>query len=401
MAMINRTFLGKNCDGGVSGSMNGKLSLSEAALTALWGAAGFPGTLTEWSGLRQSLGAAHPGGQHTTGDAIDVNLETNPYIVTRTPSASGGVQYGGEAPSPPGTPVSAALRAARLQATVALDRAVAFLTTSSSVASLSARAAAEPTLSVFQRFSIASNALSRYLQLVFLPSMPATLTTPPHVTHAPVPNASQATQSALLAGIPAVLRLPDLIARSQVSAALADPLFAPNHPGWSTDVDFWFTQIMRDYEVVRIPLQFGPVSTVPASTRNPANGFLDLRQELIVTLASDPPLPGVMRWGVCDFGPSESGDVMHFDLATRIPSGVAGAIPPDTRIDVNTIAGVQQALGSLGFDTGGIDGSPGAQTTIAIAAFRASRFPPMAAGGIDADLRRELLAALKAAAIPF
>ena len=404
MPLTNRTFLGKNCDGGVSSAMNGNLTVAEAALTGLWSAAvfaGFTGTLTEWSGLRQTHGAAHPGGQHTAGDAIDVNYETNPYIVTRTPSPAGAVQYGGEAPSPSGTPVSPALHAARLKATVVLDRAVAFLTTSSSVASLSARAASEPTLSVFQRFGIASNALSRYLQLVFPSSMPATLTTPPRVTHAPVPNASRATQSTLLAGIPAAVRLPDLTARANISAALADPLFGPNHPGWSTDVDFWLTQIMRDFEVVRIPMQFGAVSTAPASTRNLANGFLDLRQELILTLASDPPLPGVMRWGVCDFGPDESGDVMHFDLAPRLASGVAGAIPPDVRIDVNTGAGIQQALGSLGFDAGRVDGSAGTQTTTAIAAFRASRVPPMAPGGVDADLRSELLIALTAAAIPF
>jgi hypothetical protein len=30
-----------------------------------------------------------------------------------------------------------------------------------------------------------------------------------------------------------------------------------------------------------------------------------------------------MRWGGVDFGTAESGDLMHFDLAARIPSGAA------------------------------------------------------------------------------
>src|SRR5687767_6069613 len=121
MALTNRTFLGRNCDGGVSPAMNAKLTAAETVLTALWSAevlAGFTGSLADWAGLRQNHGAAHPGGQHTAGDAMDVNYETNPYIVTRTPSLTGAVFYGGEAPTPPGTPVSAALHAARLQATV-------------------------------------------------------------------------------------------------------------------------------------------------------------------------------------------------------------------------------------------------------------------------------------------
>jgi hypothetical protein len=405
MALINRTFLGKNCDGGVSTAMNAKLTATEVALSALWTAdvvAGrFAGTLADWAQLRQNHGAAHPGGQHTAGDAMDVNYQTNPYIVTRTPTAAGRVVYGGEAPSPLGTPVSAALHAARLRATVVFDRAVAFVTTSTSLASVSARAAAEPTLSVLQRFGIASNALARYLQLVFVPTLPTTLTVPAHVTHAPVANAARASLATLLAGIPAAARLPDATVRANIAAALADPLFVPNHPGWSTNVDFWYTQILRDYEVVRIPMQFGAVSLAPASTRNPANGFLDLRSEVILALASDPPLPGVMRWGICDFGSAASGDVQHFDLAGRLPSGVAGALPPDVRIDVTTTAGVQQALGSLGFDAGVVDGVAGSATTNAVNAFRASRTPPLASGGIDDDLRDALRNALTEAAIPF
>ncbi|MFE3909524.1 peptidoglycan-binding protein [Streptomyces sp. NPDC059130] len=375
-----------------------RLGAAEAGLTAIYSVSGFPGTITEWAGLRQNHGAAHPGGQHTTGDAVDVNYESNPYIVVRTPTMAGEVVYGGEAPSTSAPPASA-LRMMRLRATVVFDRAVAFLTSSSSVASIGARAPGEPTTSVFQRFGVASNALSRYLQLVFKPTVPSTFVPPPRLIRTPVAHASSASKATLLAGISAAERWPDTVAASNISAVLSDPAFAANHPGWSTDVDFWFTQILRDYEVARIPLQFGPVALAPTSTRNPANGFLDLRHELVLALASDPPLP-TMRWGVCDFGSAESGDVMHFDLAARLPSGSAGPIPPDARIDVYTTTGIQQALGSLGFDAGAINGVPGPQTATAINAFRASRTPPMPVGGIDQNLRDAIVVALTQAAIP-
>lgn len=84
-------------------------------------------------------------------------------------------------------------------------------------------------------------------------------------------------------------------------------------------------------------MQFGPVSLAPGSTRNPANGFLDLRQEVMFALAADPPLPGVMRWGVCDFGVSESGDVQHFDFHVRTEVGSADAFRFDTFITIKGI----------------------------------------------------------------
>ena len=158
---------------------------------------------------------------------------------------------------------------------------------------------------------------------------------------------------------------------------------------------------MRDYEPVRISMLFGAPTLTPGQTRNPANGFIDLRQEVILTLASDSPLLDLMRWGICDFGAAESGDVQHFDIATRIPSDVAGTVPPDIRIDVNTTAGIQQALGSLGFDAGFVNGVVGPQTTAAATAFRANRTPPLPPGGIDADLRNALRTAVTVAAVPF
>jgi hypothetical protein len=298
------------------------------------------------------------------------------------------VTYGGESPDPTG------IQAFRVRATVVYDRAVAFPSDSSSVANVSARAELELTPSVYDRFAAASNALRDYLQLAFPGTLPASLTTPPVVLRRPVANAHLALLPALTAAILTTERRPDAAARANIAARVGDPSWADDHPGWPTDVDFWFRHILRDYEVVRIPMEFGAPSTSPDKTRNPANGFLDLRKEIVVALAGDP--PAGIRWGVADFGSAASGDVQHFDLATRSSSMVAGAFPPEVRIDVNTTAGVQQGLASLGpFDPGPVDGALGGKTNAAVNAFRATHRLPL--GGIDDEFR----AALRAAAVPF
>src|SRR5262249_30463536 len=151
--------------------------------------------------IRQSHGATHPGG-HAPGDAMDVNYDTNPYIATRTPTPSGGVIYGGEAPDPAG------IRMARVLATTGYDLAMAVFSVSTNVANVTARASAESTLDVFRRFQAASDALRDYLGLVFLGTLPATIANPPPTPGAnnppplqrqPVPNAQNASLTQLLA----------------------------------------------------------------------------------------------------------------------------------------------------------------------------------------------------------
>ena len=44
------------------------------------------------------------------------------------------------------------------------------------------------------------------------------------------------------------------------------------------------------------------------SSRNPTLGFLSLREEIVVGIRDQS-----LRWGAVDFGPGQSGDVMHFD----------------------------------------------------------------------------------------
>lgn len=404
--MIARNFLGFSCAGGVNPALDAKLTVAENLLQTTFtsqSALGlFTGTFTEWAQIRQPHGATHPGG-HAPGDAMDVNFDTNPYIATRTPTPSGGVIYGGEAPEPSG------IRMSRIRATTVYDRAMAFFSVSSNVANVSARASAETTLSVFQRFKAASDALRDYLGLAFTTTLPTTIANPPPpggnnpppVGRTPVPNAHNASLPQLLAAIPRSERRSEADARSRIDTFVSNLGFPVDHLGWNITVDFWLRQILRDYESVRIPMEFGAPSLTPSQTRNPANGFLTLREEVVTTLAGDPLLVLVnplMRWGICDFG-TASGDVQHFDLRPRIASGVNGDSPPEVKIQLASVAGVQQALGALGFDAGDVTGTASATTTAAINAFRTSR--GLLPGGMDIALQVALDLALREAAVPF
>ena len=73
-------------------------------------------------------------------------------------------------------------------------------------------------------------------------------------------------------------------------------------------------QVVADYVALRTPLVIGAPSLAPKIARNPARGLMSLRRPVVVALCDI----GGMRWGACDFGRLESGDLMHFDLARRI-----------------------------------------------------------------------------------
>lgn len=73
-------------------------------------------------------------------------------------------------------------------------------------------------------------------------------------------------------------------------------------------------QIALDYAALRTPLVIGTPTLAPRIARNPARGLMSLRRPVVMALCD----VGGMRWGACDFGRLESGDLMHFDLARRI-----------------------------------------------------------------------------------
>jgi hypothetical protein len=57
----------------------------------------------------------------------------------------------------------------------------------------------------------------------------------------------------------------------------------------------------------------------PANTRNPARVFAYNKPEVVQALVD----VGRLRWGVSDFGITESGDIHHFDLGNH------GGVAPD------------------------------------------------------------------------
>jgi hypothetical protein len=76
-------------------------------------------------------------------------------------------------------------------------------------------------------------------------------------------------------------------------------------------------QVAADYAAVRLPLVVGTPTQSPLLTRNPAKGIMDIPRAVAVAMCD----VGGLRWGACDFGAASSGDIMHFDNASRIPSG--------------------------------------------------------------------------------
>lgn len=76
-------------------------------------------------------------------------------------------------------------------------------------------------------------------------------------------------------------------------------------------------QLAADYQALRVPLVVGSPSLSPRLTRNPARGLMDVPRAVAVALCD----VGELRWGACDFGASESSDLMHWDTASRIASG--------------------------------------------------------------------------------
>ena len=276
-------------------------------------------TLADWLGIRfQHIGWRPNAGPHTGGFAIDVDAETNPYIATRT-----GDRFGGEAPRSKrdaqgnvikdpttGRPVPELckdqLDRIRSEAIAANDRAMSWVYGAGTKADLSQRkrltGRRESGAEAYERFATASNALSWYLSMAC-----PYRTAGDDIAREPVTDAATASRDDLLQ------RIPEGKERRSVADGIATILWwamfrfqTPIDPGLAEE---WYFQILRDYEVVRIPMQHGPPSEAPQTTRNPTAGFLNMRRELVVALTD---VAG-LDWGLIDFG-GESGDTMHFDV---------------------------------------------------------------------------------------
>lgn len=307
------TFLGKSCGHGVNQVMKDRLILVERHMEGLYNQlpsdqrinplTGDPApTYIEWCGLRESTGGWRSGSstsKHASGSAVDVNYTRTPYIVTRTGGTLGGERAGNS------------LVTERQHTVQVFDRATQFMESSADSANVSQRAAGETTANVYGRFRRTSDNLADYLQFAFHSGRP-------RIDRAPVPDPENATEADLLRLIPLSERLEQATAVAGLTTFMADPQFATDHPNWPYDATQQYFRILRDYEMVRIPMLYGNPSASPAATRNPANGFLDLRQELVEAMHD----VGGLRWGAADLG-GESGDMHHFDLGSH------GGFTPD------------------------------------------------------------------------
>ncbi len=91
---------------------------------------------------------------------------------------------------------------------------------------------------------------------------------------------------------------------------MGDAAWQATHPNYPLTAREQFFRILRDYEIVRKPMQYGNPSVRPARTRNPARGFLHLPEHFVVAMMD----VGRLRWGACEFSERSNGDVHHFDL---------------------------------------------------------------------------------------
>ena len=312
----NFRFLGQTVGGGINETLRDRLVLVEARLQQVYDALGpnhadrveFGGaqkTLGQWSGVT-SIRGWRPGrstSKHASGSAVDINYDLQPYIATRS-DVGGKTVYGGEA-------AGDKLQAQRRAATDVYDRAVRFVFTGATGADVSARRQGEATSSVYKRFRQTDRALMSYFSHAFLEA-------PTAVRRQPVADIEGATEADLLAAIPLTERRAEAEAIEMLGHYM-DVDFRRDHPDWTLSPRETYFRILRDYEHVRIPMQRGDPAARPTNTRNPARGFLFLKQEVVEALVD----VGRLRWGAADLGPGSSGDVHHFDLGNH------GGVTPD------------------------------------------------------------------------
>jgi hypothetical protein len=323
------TFLGQPTGAGVNPILAGVLAAVEQDLQNQYNAAnpvdanGNAISFTDWCGLTEAaIGwRTPPAGFHGSGSAVDVNFSLNPYIATRTGATVGGEQpgtgtYTGTSVAGPQTIVRTD---AWSNAVAVYDRAVAFAFNEGDTADVTIRV--HDTIDVtYDRFRKVSDSLAYYFSWAV--SGTATIQRAPFLDVDTWPD-----QSPNFGGIPATEQIGEATATQALDSLFQDAGFQAAHPSWAaTSIELYY-QMLRDYEKVRVPMLIGSPTQPIALTRNPANGFLHLRRELVLSLittgngvlsasgaAPADGSPLTMRWGASDFGAASSGDVQHFDL---------------------------------------------------------------------------------------
>lgn len=302
MAIVGFTFLGQPVTGGVSRTMARVLEAVEADLATTWENANSDEDFATWAGLVEPvIGYRSGAGLHGSGSAVDLNVTTAPYFVTRT-----GGTLGGEA-------AAASQTAMRRRAVEVCDRAMAFGEWTATTADLSIRK--NDSIEVtYDRFREVSDALVYYFA--------GTISSVPlRVNRAPIPDVESLPDGDPAFGAigPAELAQGKAQAVAGIEQVFGYGDWQATHPDWPYTPEQQNWQILRDYEMVRTPMLHGNPARPVVATRNPARGFLPLRRELVCAMirVGDRGFGGgnrTMRWGASDFGAQQSGDIMHFDL---------------------------------------------------------------------------------------
>lgn len=274
--------------------MMGRLRLVEAALRDQWPS---DQDFSNWHGIVNVNGHQGRSSPVPIGKAVDLNPNTNPYIVTRT-----GSTFGGESGA------NTLSQARRARVAEAFDRAMSF-GGPGRTADIATRRPGESTADVYLRFRAASSSLMSYMSFAILPSGPSLLLRPV------VPDAENADYDTLLDAIPVDGPLAERWDVDTAVQQLTDflTLFPVPLPFPFAGIDAfraWHAQILRDYELIRLPFVSGDPSPNPAKTRNPVNGFMDVRREVVEAMCDS--ALGNLKWGACDIGDRASGDMMHF-----------------------------------------------------------------------------------------
>ena len=316
--LVQHTFCGKGVGVGINPVMKERLEKAEAHIRDIvWPAlpkeekidrTSDTGAETDdyrkWLGIT-SVGSWKPGSFHQSGSAVDISPNQGPYIATRT-EEGGKTTYGGEA-------AGAGLQAERKRSVEVMDRAVQWTIGTGQKADVSARKSGETTGQVYDRMKSASDSLSVWMMQAIPHNKPAM------VNRAPIPDvhdASKVSDADLLDKIKEGERLPMATGVQLIKEEIERDSFKQTHPGgWPMTPEATYYQVLRDYEMVRIPMVSGQPSASPATTRNPVHGFIHHRKQLVEALVD----VGKLRWGACDLGAGSSGDTHHFDLGFHPP----------------------------------------------------------------------------------
>ncbi len=241
------------------------------------------------------------GGNHRFGNAIDIDSLFNPYIVVGSlPDA-----LAGEQPiEPPQGADIVALKTLRQKTISAYQRATAFMLgpkfKSDDTKLFEPVQTGETSQQVFSRFALLHEALTWYMSTAMQPRSNNSL---------PL-NAPDLPRT--LDDMRERLRLNIDFKLGKVHPELRELL--SNDTKLSAQRD----QIVDDHETVRQTMLFGNWRFQggrvrdASSTRDPCNGMLSLRREVVVGIRESG-----TRWGAADFGGRESGDIMHFDTLTK------------------------------------------------------------------------------------